>query len=358
MAELLNSVRDTFEAAGSAQGSVLIVTIVAAVLVGAVAGFSWGRQRKGAASRSHEVAEVSTAAVAMRQHLMNQGISGRALERRVRAFEANLKKARGAMDVLNAEDPETAPLIDAAKRSLEEGDFDEAVGQLTDARERFISARKSLEGAARGRAKAASRAAVLAGDLELARRNYGAAAEQFGAAVDNVGGDEESEVARLLTKQGTATFKAGDRQNAAGIFETAAKLVRKSSGREHPNLAKALNRLALVRFAIGQYDAAERLYRRAISIDEKALGKDHSTVATDLNNLAQLLVRRGGMKEAGPLLRRVMEIRQKTLGPNHGKVRQARRNFLGALRAMNAPKDAKRIAVADGRDSRDAEETK
>ncbi|MBT3358885.1 MAG: tetratricopeptide repeat protein [Rhodospirillales bacterium] len=346
------------EVAGSTQGVALIVTIAAAVAVGAFIGFVWGRQRSGAppaespenVGRSTEVAEISVAANAMREHLSNQGLSGSALERCVRAFEANLKTAHGALNALNAEDPETTPLIHAAKRSLDEGEFDEAVGYLTGAREKFVLARKSFEDAARGRAKAASRTAVLVGDLELARRNYDAAAEQFSVAVDNVEGDAENEIARLLTKQGTATFKGGDRQNAANILETAAKLVRRSNGRDHPEVAKALNRLALVRFASGQMDAAERLYRRAVSIDEKALGSDHSTVATDLNNLAQLLVRKGEMDEARPLLRRVLEIREKALGANHGKVRRARRNFLNALRALKAPRDAKRIAAPDEQD--------
>ena len=52
----------------------------------------------------------------------------------------------------------------------------------------------------------------------------------------------------------------------------------------------------------------------------------------------------------GALLRRVLEIREKALGANHGKVRRARRNFLNALRALKAPRDAKRIAAPDEQD--------
>lgn len=360
----LDMVRETFdtiwpavaEVGGSAQGMALIISILGAVFVGAAIGFFLGRQRTGVASpqapddvsSSTELAETA-AALAMREHLSQQGFADEALESRVQAFEASLKTARRAMNALNAEDPETTPLIEAAKRSLEDGDFDETLEHLTDAQEHFVSARKSLEEQARGRARAASRTATLAGDLELARRNFGSAAEHFAIAVDNVDGSAENEVARLLTKQGTAAFKAGDRQNAAGILETAAKLVRKSSGRNHPNMAKALNLLASVRVAIGQYGAAERLYRRAASIDEAALGSDHATVATDFHNLAQVLVKRGEMKQAEPLLRRVVKIRQKALGPNHEEVRKARRSLLDTVRALKTPRRAKRIAASGGR---------
>ena len=340
------------EKAASEQGIVLIGTIAGALVLGGLFGFIWGR-RGGApipdASRDitpqpENPVEVIGASGALREHLAGQGLSGQALERRVRAFDTSLNAAHSTMNALNAEDPEASPLIEAAKRSLEEGDFETTIAQLTSAQNRFVSTRKIMEDAAQRRQKAASSAAVLAGDLEMARRNYGAAAEHFAAAIEIVGGRAENKTAQLLTKQATAAFRAGDRRNAASLFETATKLTQRTSGREHPDTAKALNRLALVRFALGQHDVAEKLYWRAIAIDEKALGPDHATVATDLNNLVQVLTRQGKFDSAEPLLRRVIEIRQKALGPNHKTIRQLRRNYLDLIQALRNPGEAKRIS--------------
>lgn len=341
------------ENAVSPQGIALIVTITAALVLGGFFGFFWGRRggvptidrtrdEKLLPEKSDEDRRAPEGA--LREHLVGQGLSGRALERRLRAFDASLNAARSTMNALNAEDPEAKPLIEAAKRSLEEGDFETTIAQLTSAQNRFVSTRKIMEDAAQRRQKAASSAAVLAGDLEMARRNYGAAAEHFAAAIEIVGGRAENKTAQLLTKQATAAFRAGDRRNAASLFETATKLTQRTSGREHPDTAKALNRLALVRFALGQHDVAEKLYWRAIAIDEKALGPDHATVATDLNNLVQVLTRQGKFDSAEPLLRRVIEIRQKALGPNHKTIRQLRRNYLDLIQALRNPGEAKRIS--------------
>jgi tetratricopeptide (TPR) repeat protein len=329
--------------AATPAGMALIATTVSALVFGIVLGLVVGRrrQRPEYAAPAIEMLPAPTTPSAtparetLRQALEQQGLSGADLNTRLRAFDGTLGTVRETLKSLSEGHTETSPLVGAAERCLDEGDLAGTVSLLDQTRGRLVAMARISAGLAENQRAQAVRTAVLAGDLEMSLRHYEAAARHFGRAAEYVEKDGTGGIAPILTKHGTALFRAGNHQEAAATMEKAIRRTAGEVGANHPDLARALSRQAAIRNAMGNAEGAEKLYRRALAIDEKALGGDHPTVAGDLNNLAQLLRRAGKTEAAEPLFRRVMEIRQKAFGPNHRAVRRATRNYVVILRALN-----------------------
>lgn len=342
--------RTAAESAVSPAGLTLIATIVAAFAVGLLLGRSYGRLRQRAVipapaaipnptPAAPETGEAAPQA-ALRATLAGQGLPAQEITTRVRAFTAGFGKILETLETLAAGDPESEPLIRSAERSLREGDLEAAATRLDQARGRFSATGRLMAERADRQRLLAVQASELAGDLELARRGYEAAARLFAQALEYLPPPGNEDFLRIATKQATAEFRAGKPGKAAPLLDTVARETARIEGADTPAVAKALNRLAAVRFALGETDAAEDLYRRAHSIDRAALGDAHPAVALDINNLAQLMKRKGDLPAAEPLLRKALEIREKALGPRHPSVRRTARDHAAVLRSLNGAGNA------------------
>lgn len=365
--------------ARSPQGIALLLTIAAAVVIGIVFGRLWGRRPpappiqaapqpvpqpvpEAPPSPVPEAAPAETAAAepppaeaapprtvprdaiaAMRDELAAQGLDGRDLELRMRDFRAGLTQMRSLLVELAAADPETRPAVETARLAFRGGEFDAALQALDQARWEFLSSARAMANSAEVRQLASTRASILAGDIELFRRNYAAAHQLFARAAETVPDGDVPLLVSILTKQATSSFRAGDLEDADRLFQRIVRGLEQSRGPDHPEVARSLSRLASVRYARNLPDDAERLYRRAFAINRKAYGDAHATVALDLGNLAQLLMRQGKGEEAEPLLKRVLAIRQTTLGPAHPDVMAAAQEYAALLRRLKRVKEANAV---------------
>lgn len=331
------------ENAATPAGIALMTTIVAALIAGVLLGLMFGRRSQGAETGTPKLEMLpapktvpgAPAREALREALAQQGISGADLTTRLDAFDRTLGAVRESLKSLSEGDTETSPLLAAAERCLDDGDLGGAISLLDQTRGRLVAMARISAGLAEDQRERAVRAAVLAGDLEMALRHYESAARHFGRAAEYAQRDGLDGMVTILTKHGTALFRAGNHREAAAVMEHAVRATAGAAGVEHPDVARALSRQAAIRNAMGDSDTAEDLYRRALAIDEKALGGDHPQVAADLNNLAQLLRRSGKLEASEPLFRRVLDIRGKAYGPNHRMVRLATRNYAAVLKALN-----------------------
>lgn len=368
-----------WSAAKSLQGAAMAVTVIAALVLGAIIGRLWGRPPEAPAEPARTPADPQTAAqpdaagaapgailpaeaapptpaeaappkpagvgaiAAMRETLSGQGLTGRDLELRMRDFRAGLRRVRELLVELEAADPEIRTVVETARVAFEEGDFDGASQALDQARWEFLSSARTMANSAEVRQLASTRASILAGDLEMFRRNYAAAGQLFARAAETVPDGDVPLLVSILTKQATSSFRAGDLEGADRLFQRIVRGIEQTRGADHPEVAKSLSRLAAVRFARQMPDDAEKLYRRAFAIDRKAHGDAHPAVAQDLGNLAQLLMRQGKAETAEPLLKRVLAIRQTTLSPAHPDVMAAAQDYSGLLRRLKRVKEANAV---------------
>ena len=357
--------RTLAESANTPAGLTLIATILIAFVAGVLLGRGFGSSRRRAANPVSPLdttripspfrPEIRDAApapqAALRAMLEAQGLPAPEIATRVRAFAAGFGEMLETLEALAAGDTEVEPLIRSAECALMDGNLEGAAIRLDQARGRFsTTGRVMAERAARQR-HLAVQAAELAGDLEQARRDYGAAARLFAQALDSLPPPGNDDFLRIATKQATAEFKAGNPGEAAALLDTVVGETARIEGADTPAVAKALNRLAAVRFALGETDAAEDLYRRAHSIDRAALGEAHPAVALDINNLAQLMKRKGDLSAAEPLLRKALEIREKAFGPGHPSVRRTARDHAAVLRSLNGTADGDASRRAMGPDT-------
>lgn len=344
-----------WKTATTPQGVAFIATVFAALGLGILAGALWARPRPPIPAVQPATAlppdeprldappPPDAPAAALRTALQGHGFSDAAVAMRIETFIAGLEHTRTTLGNLLAEDAETAPLIETAARALDSGDFDLAVRNLDLARGRFGASGRALANRAGSLRLAAITAATIAGDMEMSRCDYAAAAKLFARGLDLLQETEAARIVALLTKQATAVFRNGGAAEADTLLQRAVRVAEQAHGAAHPDVAKALGSLAFVRFAAGKPAEADQLYRRALAIDEAALGAEHPDVATDLSNLAQVVFRQGDLPAADPLLKRVLAIRQKALGPAHPETLRAARNYADLLRQMNRPQDANRI---------------
>lgn len=334
-------------------GLTLIGTVLTAFAVGILLGLVLGRARRRAvppppATLEPQLAEPDPAEnqddsgpqAALRRELESQGLDQRDVNLRVRAFAAQLGQFHETLETLAVADPNSEALIRPAETALMEGDLDGVAGLLDQARGHFAATGRMMTERAVKRCTAAVQAAELAGDLQMARRDYEMTARLFGQALGSLPEGGERDRLRLTTKLATAEFRSGNPDRAAPLFEHVVAETARIEGAEHPAVAKALSRLAATRFTLGDTAAAEELYRRAFGIDSKTLGDGHPWVAVDLNNLAQLLKRKGDQAGAEPLLRKALEIQEKALGPGHRATRRTARDHIALLRALKRPQDA------------------
>lgn len=351
--------------ASTPQGTALVVTVFVALGLGILVGYLWGRPRPTAPAVEPAAAappadprpgetrpapslpevrlSADASAAALRDTLAGRGFAADAVAARVAAFVAGLPATGSTLGTLQAEDAETAPLIGAAARALDGGDLDAAVRNLDLARGRFDILGRAQAKRAGGLRLASVAAATVAGDLEMSRCNYTAAAALYGRGLGLLQRTDGERIMPLLAKRATALFRAGAGADADALLQRAVRIAEESFGKDHPETAKALSRLAFVRFATGKAGDADRLYRRALAIDEKALGADHPDVATDLNNLAQLILRSENRAAAEPLFRRTLAIRQKALGPAHPDTVGVTRAYAELLRQLNRAAEADRL---------------
>ena len=109
----------------------------------------------------------------------------------------------------------------------------------------------------------------------------------------------------------------GRLEEAAGLFETVERALRRRYGDDHHLRGTVLQNLGVLHRDLGHYERSEEYFRRALGILERALGSGHSQVGYCLNGLAQTVSELGRDDEARELQERALAICEGALGAEH-----------------------------------------
>ncbi len=272
--------------------------------------------------------------------LETRGVPEEEITGRVRTFAEQIDGFRQTMAKLAGDRAEMVPLVEQARRYLDNGDFEKTVSLLDSLATRHGEAARVVRDAARAQFGLSAATQEFMGDLHVALDEFADAAQCYRQAVETLPDKPANGLVSCLNKHGTAAYSAGDFIGATASFDRVRKILEKSLGIDHPDVATALNNLALMYYEQGDYAAAEPLYRRALAIDEAALGVHHVDVATDLNNLALLYMNQGNYEAAEPMFNRSVAIKERNYQLGHPSLVTGLRNYAILLRSMGRAEEA------------------
>ena len=269
-----------------------------------------------------------------------RGVPEDEINGRVRTFAEQVDGFRQSMAKLTGERTELVPLVEQARRYLDNGDFEKTVSLLDSLATRHGEAARVARDTSRAQFNLSASVLEFLGDMHVALDEFSAAARSYRHAVETLPDKPDSGLVTCLNKHGTAAYSAGDFNAATSSFDRVRKVLEKNLGVDHPNVATALNNVALMFYEQGDYAAAEPLYRRALAIDEQALGGYHVDVATDLNNLALLYMNQGNFEAAEPMFNRSVAIKERNHPLGHPSLVTGLRNYAILLRSMGRAEEA------------------
>ena len=139
------------------------------------------------------------------------------------------------------------------------------------------------------------------------------------AAVERLGGAQESRRASLLGYRGLVAFDQGRYREALALHEEALALAERSTP-DSERLSSFLGYLGITLERLGEFERSLELHRRALARTEQLLGADHPTAAVHLNNIGNLLSRLGRPAEALRYSDRDLELSRRAHGERHPDV--------------------------------------
>lgn len=196
-----------------------------------------------------------------------------------------------------------------------------------DARDRNITVRTALDGAARKldsaeyaqspRIEAAIRTTL--GQTYRSLGEYAVAESQLRQAVAlyECADPESLDAAAAWNFLGLVRVDLDRPEEAVGDLRRAIAIAQSAAAEHDRELALFMNSLANAHFELQQFEQAESLYREALALQRARLGDLHEDTAETLDNLGMLLTQAERFDEAEPLLREALLIQRQILDPNH-----------------------------------------
>ena len=223
-------------------------------------------------------------------------------QERLGELEAALSHHEAAVAIRTALLPAEAALC--ATSAHEYGELLQAVGALSEARERFALALRLREQELGGTARPTLDSLDKLGDVELALGRPELAREHFERAqVARQAALEPNHVdlARSERNLGNVALELGDWETARARFERALAIREAQAKRSTQREAEELNNLAVAMGEAGDAAAATATYRRLLTLHAQVLPEDHVDLAKDRLNLALSRLREGDPSEAEQL---------------------------------------------------------
>jgi tetratricopeptide (TPR) repeat protein len=110
---------------------------------------------------------------------------------------------------------------------------------------------------------------------------------------------------------------AAQRDQALPLLEKTLELRRARLGPDHPDTLTSMHNLAFGYHADGQRDRALRLYEETLKLRQARLGLDHPNTLDTMNSLGVGYTDAGDLDRALPLLEKTLELRRARQGPDH-----------------------------------------
>lgn len=156
-------------------------------------------------------------------------------------------------------------------------------------------------------------------------------------------GSEHPEVAAQRTNLGGVLMRSGQAALAEVELREALRIWVGALGREHPDVALARTNLGTTLGIQGDHEAAEGEFREALRVQEPMLAADHPQLAMLHHNLGLTMVALGRMEDAEFELRRATWGREASLGADHPELAMSRAELGEVLLARGRPSEARAL---------------
>jgi non-specific serine/threonine protein kinase/serine/threonine-protein kinase len=268
---------------------VLVAGVVFALLLGAVAGTSWGLMGAIAARAETQKRAAELETVMEFQQAMLAEIDMERMGRDIR-------------DILQSE-------YDEVVSDGESLTFDEAI------------TRANMTNVALG---------VI--DTNVLARAEGSLDEQFS--------DQPTVEAALRQTIGDTYFELGLYTRALPQMEQALEIRRRLLGNENTDTLESVGSLGRLLVRMGRRDEAETYYREALEGHRRLLGESHQDTLRWTNNMGYVLEQMGRFEEAEPYFREALEGRRRVLGPDDRETITSINNVGYVLKQMGKLEEA------------------
>ena len=129
-------------------------------------------------------------------------------------------------------------------------------------------------------------------------------------------GDNDTELANMLSTKALALEVSGRLRAALNTHEDALQILIENCGETNPLVAKTLSDMAVINTKLSKYSQALALYRRSLEIQEEIFGQVTTQVSSTLSNMAVVLQTMENYDEAFQKLEAALEIQKKLSGGN------------------------------------------
>jgi tetratricopeptide (TPR) repeat protein len=136
-----------------------------------------------------------------------------------------------------------------------------------------------------------------------------------------------------MNNLGRAYHEDGQLDKAVPLLEETYRLMKARMGAGHASSLSLANNLATAYLDAGGLDRALPLYEETFELQKSTLGPDHVDTLNTMNNLALTYQARGRMRQAMPLLERALELRRGKFGPHHADTLNSMNNLADGYRA-------------------------
>ena len=322
--------------AGVAAGS-----LVAAALVAAVVGTTWGmlwalaeRDRAGQAESAAEARAAELELVSAFQSSQLSGVDAASMGEGIR--DGLLRQLRDSLRLSGADNAEIAAGESALEEQLRGTNFTTLSVQALD-EEIFVRALRAIE---RDFAEQPLLRATLLQTIATTLQSLGMLdratlpQEQALSLRRAALGEDHPDTLASMSKAGSLLEAQGRMEQAETLIRAALDAKRRVLGDEHPSTLTEINNLGALLKAQGRLDEAEPLYREALDAERRVLGDDHPEMVALLNNMGQLLRAQDKMAEAEPFFREALETARRTMGNDSTTTLTLVNNMGGLLRAQ------------------------
>jgi non-specific serine/threonine protein kinase/serine/threonine-protein kinase len=287
------------------RAGVLAAGVVFAVLLGGMAGTTWGLLAANAArdETQRRAAELETVMEFQQSMLaeIDVELMGRDIRGALRSEIAEEATAGflSGFDEAVAQTNMTNVALEVIERNV--------LARAADSIERQFSDQPVVEAALR----------QTIGDTYLELGLYSQALPQMERALDlrrrQLGADDPDTLSSI-GNMGRLLVRMGRREEAERYYREALDGRRRVLGDDHPDTLSSINNMGYALQAMRKLEEAEPYFREALDGRRRVLGEDHRETLTSINNVGYVLKRMGKLDEAEPYYREAMERGRRVLG--------------------------------------------
>jgi len=129
-------------------------------------------------------------------------------------------------------------------------------------------------------------------------------------------GDDDPDTLESIGNMGRLLVRVGRREEAEGYYREALDGRRRVLGDDHPDTLRSINNMGYALQRLGRFEEAEVYFREAMEGRRRVLGHDDRETISSINNVGFVLKQMGRLEEAEPYYLEALESGRRLLGPD------------------------------------------